>query len=114
MIIMDFTEAFDKVPHQFGTHGETLHWIQGFLSGRSLCVIVLDRDGVKTIEVTSGLPQGTVLSPILFINDLPDNIDSTVRLFADDCMLYREVKAITDCHALQGDLARRLGASMVD
>ena len=52
-------------------------------------------------------PQGTVLGPLLFlvfINDLPDNILSRVRLFADDCILYREIRTTQDCHTLQIDL----------
>ena len=58
-------------------------------------------------RVESGVPQGTVLGPLLFliyINDLPDNLHSTVRLFADDCVLYKNIKSSQDAHALQKDL----------
>ena len=55
----------------------------------------------------SGVPQGTVLGPLLFltyINDLPNNINSSIRLFADDCVLYREIKNEIDSQELQKDL----------
>ena len=57
----------------------------------------------------SGVPQGSVLWPILFlifINDLPDNINSTVRLFADDCVLYRNIRGSEDQQLLQDDLEK--------
>ena len=57
--------------------------------------------------VKSGVPQGTVLGPLLFlihINDLPDCVDSRVRLFADDCLVYREISSQDDQMALQRDL----------
>ena len=59
------------------------------------------------VPVTSGVPQGSVLGPLLFliyINDIVVNIQSTIRLFADDCVLYREIRDINDCKILQSDL----------
>jgi len=58
-------------------------------------------------HVTSGVPQGTVLCPLLFllyINDLPDRVRSTSRLFADDSLLYRRIKTVEDVAILQDDL----------
>ena len=57
----------------------------------------------------SEVPQGTVLGPLLFlchINDLPETVKSTVRLFADDCLLYREIRSFEDHLLLQEDLHR--------
>ena len=61
----------------------------------------------RGFSVTSGVPQGTILGPILFvcfINDISDNIQSTIRLYADDCILYRSIHTEKDCTALQSDL----------
>ena len=60
-----------------------------------------------SVEVLSGVPQGTVLGPLLFlvfINDLPDCVQSKIRLFADDCTLYIRIKNQNDCNILQDDL----------
>ena len=69
--------------------------------------MVLDGRASDTVPVLSGVLQGSVLGRVLFlifINDLPDNIRSSVRLFADDCVLYRNIKSPLDCHILQDDL----------
>ena len=112
--ILDFSKAFDTVPHQkllekmkkYGITGNTHKWITSFLTSRKMKVII---DGFSSEEdvVTSGVPQGTVLGPILFlihINDLPLVVDSQVRLFADDCLLYRPIQNINDQIKLQQDL----------
>ena len=95
VIIMDFAKAFDKVPHRrllykldyYGIRGSTHNWITSWLSGR-FQKVVLDGQASDPVPVLSGVPQGSVLGPVLFlifINDLPENIRSSVRLFADDC-----------------------------
>ena len=97
LIIMDFARAFDKVPHRrllhkleyYGIRGSTHKWINSWLSGRTQQV-VLDGQASDPVPVLSGVPQGSVLGPVLFlifINDLLDNIRSSVRLFAYDCVL---------------------------
>ena len=68
---------------------------------------VLDGKSSSAAPVTSGVPQGTVLGPLLFlvyINDLPSRVSSSVRLFADDCLLYRVIKDHQDADLLQTDL----------
>ena len=100
---MDLSKALDKVPHKhlnnklnwYDIRGDTLQWITDFLSSRSQRV-VLDGATSDSASVLSMVPQGTVLGPILFliyINDLPDEIvNSTVCLFADDCIIYRPIR----------------------
>ena len=115
LIIMDFAKAFDKVPHRhlaaklshYGIRGNILLWIKNFLADRTQCVVV-EGERSSNAPVTSGVPQGTVLGPILFllyINDLPARTQhSTVRLFADDCILQKSIKTQDDCLKLQQDI----------
>ena len=114
MIIMDFSKAFKTVPHnrllnklkRYDVNNKTHAWITKFLTCREQRVVVSGEHSPWT-HVKSGVPQGTVLSPLLFliyINDLPNNIHSTVRLFADDCVLYREINNQLDSQELQKDL----------
>ena len=114
LIIMDFAKAFDKVPHMrllhkleyYGIRGSTNKWINSWLSGRTQQV-VLDDQASDPVLVLSGVPQGSVLGPalfLIFINDLPDNIRSSVRLFADVCVPYRNIHSLQDCLILKEDL----------
>ncbi len=113
--VLDFSKAFDTVPHDrllskllhYGIDNTVNNWISAFLKQRSQSVVV---DGVSSspVNVISGVPQGTVLGPLLFllhINDLPLHVNSTVMLFADDCLLYRKIKSENDQLALQNDLS---------
>ncbi|KAI8493409.1 DTW domain-containing protein 2 [Branchiostoma belcheri] len=112
--VLDFSKAFDTVPHErllcklehYGISGSLLSWLRAFLTERTQCV-VFDGGTSKTVKVTSGVPQGTVLGPLLFllyINDLPQSVSSHVRLFADDCLIYRIITKPSDAQGLQSDL----------
>ena len=114
MAILDFAKAFDKVSHQrlsrkmayYGIQGTTLYWVMDFLHGRKQQVVI-DGETSSPAEVTSGVPQGTVLGPTLFliyINDIAENIKSNIRLFADDCVVYRQIDSTQDHVILQEDL----------
>ena len=96
LILLDFSKAFDKVNHsflklhQYGIRGDAHNWSCAFLGNWSQTV-VLDGEESGSVPVTSGVPRGFVLGPILFliyINDLPDKLASKVRLFADDTAVY--------------------------
>ncbi len=112
---MHFDKAFDKVPHKrltlnlkyYSISGPILHWLTAFLTDRTQRVL-LDGSSSDTVPVSSGVPQDTVLGPLLFllyINDLPlSTHNSSTRLFADDSLLYRAVKTPDDCRLLQHDL----------
>ncbi len=113
-IVMDFSKAFDMVPHgclltklnSYGIRNNILNWIESFLSNRSQQVVV-DGEKSESAPVTSGVPQGSVLGPILFlvfINDMPQCIDSKCRLFADDTIVYRNITNADDASLLQRDL----------
>ena len=113
-ILLDFSKAFDKVNHfklclkvsHYGIRGTTLKWIKAFLSNRTQQVL-LNGKSSDTANVLSGVPQGTVLGPLLFliyINDMPSYVKSHIRLFADDAYLYRIIDRIDDPITLQEDL----------
>ena len=116
VVILYFSKAFDTVPHQrllgklehYGVKGNLLRWVEAFLVGRTQTVLV---DGARSREedVLSGVPQGTVLGPLLFllyINDLPSHVhaDTCCRLFADVCLLCQVTDSISDQVQLQRDL----------
>ena len=87
------------------TDGKINNWIESFLMKRKQ--VVIEGECSDFCSFDSGVPQGTVLGPLLFlchINNLSTCIKSKVRLFADDCLLYTTVKTIKDQIQLQEDL----------
>ncbi len=116
VLILDFSKAFDKVPHHrllskldhCGIRGHLHDWLRDWLTTRQQTVVV-DGERSSGVHVESGVPQGTVLGPLMFllyINDIGERIDgdTRIRLFADDCVLYRSIHSIADSHQLQQDL----------
>jgi retron-type reverse transcriptase len=122
ILYLDFKKAFDSVSHQkllqkainLGISDQCVLWIKDFLTGRTQQV-KMNSSLSETKEVTSGVPQGSVIGPtlfIMFINDLPDNIKSDILLFADDVKLYKIVNNQENCRELQEDLTRLYAWSM--
>ena len=116
VIYCDFMKEFDRVPHKrllekiqsYGREGHILEWTRDFLTRRRQRVMV-SGEASEWKEVTSGVPQGSVLGPLLFvifINDLPEVIcqGSEVYLYADDAKIFRKINGTEDCVRLQADL----------
>ena len=115
MLYLDFSKAFDSVSHKllihklqsFGFHSNLLQWFNAYLTGREQRVVV---DGANSdwLPVLSGVPQGSILGPMLFlcyINDMPSSTqNSTIALFADDSKCFRTIQDTNDCLLLQRDI----------
>ena len=116
ILYLDFAKAFDTVPHKlllhklrvfYGIGGPLLKWFSSYLSNRSQSV-VLQGGQSSWLPVTSGVQQGSILGPLLFllyINDIPTQVThSQIALFADDTKIYMPVNDDNDCVKLQNDL----------
>ena len=111
-VLLDFSKAFDKVPHQrllekrrhYDIRDSLNKWIADFLTDRKQ-EVVIEGTHYNATNVTYGIPQGTVLGSLLFlvyINDMPEKkISSTTRLFADDSLVYRIIRSKEDQSLLQ-------------
>lgn len=113
-IFLDFAKAFGKVCHKLLIHklqnlnrdANLLKWVECFLTNRSQYVTANGYDS-SMCSVVSGVPQGSVLGPLLFliyINDLPSQVTSNIHLFADYCVIFTEITSDDDCNCLQSDL----------
>lgn len=120
-VFLDYAKAFDKVPHNnllcklyaMGINSKLIDFIRAYLENRHQYVQI-DKYCSGTLQVTSGVPQGSVLGPNLFliyINDIVNVIPSDVKikLFADDCVLYSTVKCTADQISLQKALTEVSG-----
>ena len=114
VIFLDYSKAFDSVPHKrlikqvqsFGIEGEALRWIEAFLNTRRQKVLA---NGAQSnwYPVVSGIPQGSILGPILFslfVNDIPKEIRSHISMFADDSKIYLPLHTDMDNYQLQQDI----------
>ena len=100
-MFLDFSKAFDKISHRFilsklhynGIRNHTLSWVGAFLSIRTQTTVVNGANS-SYVEVTTGVPQGSVLGPLLFllyVNDINNAITSQIKLLADDSVLNRNI-----------------------
>ena len=114
VIYLDYRKAFDTVPHQklitklnsIGLTGKLLVWLEDFLCARKMKVQV-NGSLSDWLQVLSGVPQGSVLGPLLFllyVNDLPDWIKAEIKMFADDTKLWTRICNKDDSSTLQTDL----------
>ena len=114
VIFMNFQKAFDTVPHKrviskldsFDIRKEIINWIEAFLTDRKQKLAVNGKES-RWYKVTSGIPQGSVLGPLLFdlyINDLPELTNSDKFLFADDINIFGTITDKNDQDILQHHL----------
>jgi len=114
-VYTDFSKAFDKVHHAtllvklggFGVHGSLLRWFESYISFRTMCVTVNNYKS-EQVTVTSGVPQGSHLGPLLFsvfVNDIATCFEhSEFLMYADDLKIFKVIETSVDSEDLQADL----------
>ena len=123
VVYLDYSKAFDSVPHRrliskleaYGVRGNLSLWLSNFLTNRFQRVVV---NGSQSdwVNVQSGVPQGSVLGPLLFIlyvSNVPDLIESNLKMFADDTKIYSVIKSFHDSLKLQHDINKLMQWSSV-
>ena len=114
IIFLDFSKAFHSVPHYLllhklqtlGFNSTLLHWLNNYLHNRPQSVIIEEKVS-SPLPVKSGVPQGSILGPLLFllyINDICEVCSSSISLYAYDAKLYRRITTINDAPILQSHL----------
>jgi hypothetical protein len=116
VLYLDMSKAFDKVSHakllhrlrEFGFGGSILKWFGSYLTNRYQQTTVLAATS-RPLPVTSGVPQVSILGPLLFLlyeNHLPNSLtNSRIAMFADDTKIFKTINSISDASALQNDLS---------
>ena len=117
VLYLDLAKAFDSVPHRklmykmekIGIGGSLLKWLNTFICIRKSCVRV--KNSMSPYEpVLSGIPQGSILGPILFILYIDNltliDLKSDMRLYADDAKIFKEINTVDDAIDLQRDLEK--------
>ena len=116
ILFLDYSKAFDSVPHRrlvkqvesFGISGNALAWIDSFLTNRRQQVRA-NGELSEFRPVKSGVPQGSILGPVLFtlyVNDIPSELETLISMYADDTKIYTAIISESSVTSLKSDLSK--------